>query len=85
MNIMPLVEFWYKHGSQLVALFKSGSTPGGSHIALDFIDANAPIIKRLKPEWNQNGMIDDGVACLKDMMAPDAPYTVGDAATRSGG
>lgn len=73
MNIMPLVGFYWKHGTQIEAMFSSGSSPDGSHLILDVATALAPVIKKHWPKLNENNLLDDGVATLRELLAPPAP------------
>jgi hypothetical protein len=67
---MSILMYFLKHGSQITALLAKGNTPGGSHIILELLAANLPIIKRTWPELNANGLLDDTVAMLQEQMAP---------------
>jgi hypothetical protein len=73
MNIMPLVGFYWKHGSQIEALFAGGATPDGSHLILDVAAALQPVIKKHWPQYNKDGLLDDGVATLRELLAPAGP------------
>jgi hypothetical protein len=70
MNIMPLVGFYWKHGSQIEAMFSGGSTPDGSHLLLDVASALAPVVKKHWPQLNADNLLDDGVATLRALLAP---------------
>ena len=67
---MSLLMYLFKHGSQISALLEKGNTPGGSHLILDLLNANLPLIKKTWPELNQNNLLDDTIAMLKTQMAP---------------
>ena len=85
MNIMPLVGYWWKHGSQIETMFSGGSSPDGSHLLLDVAAALAPVIKKHWPKLNENNLLDDGVATLRELLAPPAPVpTVGDIQNQQG-
>ena len=71
---MSILMYFFKHGSQIAALFAKGNTPSGSHLLFDLLNANLPIIKKTWPELNQNGLLDDTVAMLKAQITPAAPY-----------
>ena len=78
MNFFPLVGFYYRRHAQLQALLSKGS-PGKSNIVLEFVKANAPIIKKHWPQVNENGLLDDAVATLEAVITdgPDpgpSPY-----------
>jgi hypothetical protein len=64
--------YLFKHGSQIQALLAKGNTPGGSHLILELLNANLPLIKRTWPQLNENGLLDDTVAMLKAQMTPAA-------------
>lgn len=46
------------------------STDGSSHLVLDILAANAPLLKRYWPALNENGLLDDALATLKEVLAP---------------
>lgn len=70
MNIMPAVGFYWKHGSQLQAMFVQSNTPNGARLILDLADALLPVIEKHFPQYNQDDMLDDAVAMLREIMAP---------------
>jgi hypothetical protein len=67
---MSLLMYLFKHGSQISALLAKGATPGGSHLVLDLLNANLPLIKRTWPELNDNNLLDDTIAVLKEQITP---------------
>ena len=67
---MSILAYLFKHGSQLEQLLARGSTPGGSHLFLDLLNANLPLIKKTWPALNANSLLDDTVAMLKTQMTP---------------
>jgi len=67
---MSILMYFLKHGSQITALLAKGNTPGGSHLILELLDANLPLIKKTWPELNANGLLDDTIAMLKTQMTP---------------
>lgn len=69
---MSILMYLFKHGSQIQALLAKGNTPGGSHLILELLNANLPLIKRTWPQLNENGLLDDTVAMLKAQMTPAA-------------
>lgn len=77
---MSVLTYIFKHGSQLSALMAKGGTSGGSHLILELLNANLPLIKKTWPELNDNGLLDDTVAMLKEQLTP-APV-IGEAALR---
>ncbi len=68
MNIMPAVGFWWKHGTQLQEMFAGKSH--GSPLVLDVVTALQPVIKKHWPQYNQDNLLDDAVAMLREMMTP---------------
>ena len=71
MNWLPLVGFYYRRHAQIQALLSKGSA-GKSSVVLDFVKANAPVIKKHWPEVNGDGLLDDVVATLEAVMS-DGP------------
>ena len=67
---MSILMYFLKHGSQITALLAKGNTPGGSHLILELLNANLPLIKQTWPELNADGLLDDTVAMLKAQMTP---------------
>ena len=67
---MSILMYFLRHGSQISTLLEKGNTPGGSHLILDLLNANLPLIKKTWPELNQNGLLDDTIAMLKTQMTP---------------
>lgn len=70
MNFMPLVGFYWKHGTQINEMLAKSSTPGQSSLALDTVTAMAPVIKKRWPQLNANNLIDDAVQTLKEVLTP---------------
>ena len=75
---MSILMYFLKHGSQITALLEKGNTPGNSHILLDLLNANMPLIKKTWPQLNENGLLDDTVAMLKEQITPSSPAPTGD-------
>ena len=65
---MEYLGYYMKHGDQLKALFSS--TGGNNHIALDLLNALAPVIARHFPALNDNDLLPDTVALLRAMLTP---------------
>ncbi len=71
MNFMPLVGFYWKHGTQINAMIpKSGA--GQPSLVLDVAMAAVPIIKKHWPQLNTNNLCDDALAALKEVLTPPA-------------
>ena len=68
MQVMPLLGFYMRRGSQIEALVDKGST-GNSHLVLDIVAAIAPLLKKYYPALNDKGLLDDAVQTLKDVLA----------------
>ena len=67
MNLMPLVGFYWKHGNQINSLIpKSGV--GQTSLLLDVATAMAPVIKKHWPQLNANGLTDDALSTLKEVL-----------------
>jgi hypothetical protein len=69
MNFRPLLGLYWKHGTQIEALFSGASTDQGN-VLVDFLTAAAPVVNKHWPALNQNALIDDTVAALKEAFAP---------------
>ena len=78
MNIMPLFGFYWKHGTQIEAMFAGGNSPDGSHLLLDLSAALAPVVKKHWPKLNDNNLLDDAVSTLRELLAPPAPVPTAD-------
>ncbi len=73
MNVLPLVGFWWKHGSQIEALLERPGgkpSPGRSSLVLDLAAGLLPVVKKHWPQLNENGLLDDALATAKDVFAP---------------
>ena len=73
MNIMPLVGFYWKHGTQLETMFGKGASPDGSHLVLDVVAALVPVVKKHWPGLNTDGLLDDAATTLRELIQPTAP------------
>ena len=68
MNFMPLVGFYWKHGTQInTMLAKGGNQPS---LVLDVATAMAPVIKKHFPQFNADNLCDDALATLKEVLTP---------------
>ena len=67
---MSILEYLFKHSSQIMALLAKGNTAGGSHLIIELINNNKVTLERLLPELKQNGLLDDTIAVLKDQIPP---------------
>ena len=72
MQILPILGFYMKHGSQIEALIDKGGSPGQSHLVLDFAQALVPVLKKNWPQLNDNGLLDDALSTLTTMLVPPA-------------
>lgn len=74
MNIMPLVGFYWKHGSQIEAMVSKNKGGGnGTHTILDLAHALVPFVKKTWPQYNANGLLDDALSTLDAALAAPAP------------
>jgi hypothetical protein len=70
MQIMPVLKFWFAHGSQIEALAgQGGSKPGETHVIVSLVAAVMPFAKLAWPVLAQNNLGDDFVAMLRDALA----------------
>ena len=76
MQIMPLLGFYMRRGSQIEALVDKGNLPGGSHLVLDIVAAIEPLLKKYYPALNDKGLLDDVVSTLKEVLAPPVAVPV---------
>lgn len=74
MQILPLVGFYWRRHSQIEELLKSSN--GDSHVVLDVLSANVPLLKKYFPNLNKDGLLDDAITTLKEVLAP-APVSAG--------
>lgn len=77
MNFMPIVGFYWKHGSQINAMVSKSGKPGEPSLLLDVATALAPVIKRHWPQINDNNLTDDALATLKEVLDPNIPVITG--------
>ena len=68
MNLEPLLGFWWRRSSQLREMFGQG--PDNSALILDAIAAALPFIKKHWPQYDKDGLLDDILATLKEVLAP---------------
>lgn len=74
MNLLPLVGFYWRRNQQLDKLVSSGkSSDGASHLILDVLAANAPLLKKYWPALDDQGLLDDALVTLKEVLAPPPP------------
>ena len=69
MQLLPLVGFYWRRNQQIQKLFASGAT-SDSHMLLDVVTTNLPLLKRYFPHLNEEGLLDDAVQTLKEVLAP---------------
>lgn len=75
MNLRPLLGFFWKHGSQLQNLMESGAKPDG-HLLIDVAAALTPVVKKHWPVLNENGLIDDGLSVMREVLAADSTISL---------
>lgn len=72
MQVMPLIGFYYRqHGEIEKQLARAGGGNGAAAV-LAFAGAAVPVIKKLWPSLNENGLLDDALATLGEVVAPPA-------------
>ena len=71
MNLMPLVGFYWRHGAQINAMIPK--SPDQPSPVLDLALALAPVIKKHWPQYNKDGLLDDGIETLRELLAPPGP------------
>jgi hypothetical protein len=73
MNIMQVIGVWsgfyFRQHQTIAALVGTGGDGKKAALLMDFVKANAPLIKAVKPELNQNGLLDDFVNSLEETIA----------------
>lgn len=71
MNLLPLVGFYWRRNQQIEKLVSSGkNSDGSSHFVLDVMTAATPILKKYCPILNEDGLLDDALTTLKEVLAP---------------
>ena len=84
MQIMPVLKFWFAHGSQIEALAgQVGAKPGETPIIVSFAAAIMPFAKRAWPVLAQNNLGDDFVEMLKEAFATSPAVPQRDVADKS--
>ena len=71
MQLTPLLGFAWRQNQTLKALFGHGNPdPKQPQEIIDSVTAMLPVLKRYYPALNTNGMLDDALATLKEVLAP---------------
>lgn len=71
MQLLPLVGFYWRRNQEISALVASGhSSDQSSHIVLDIAAAAVPLLKKYYPSLNKDGLLDDALNTLKEVLAP---------------
>lgn len=71
MQLLPLVGFYWRRNQQISKLVDSGShSDQSSHLLLDIANAAVPILKKYKPDLNAEGLLDDVLNTLKEVLLP---------------
>ena len=68
MNIMPFVGFYWRQHQTIADLVGTGDGKT-SALVIDFVKANAPLVKARWPWLNKNGLVDDFVNTLEEAFA----------------
>jgi hypothetical protein len=69
-----ILGFWERQHATIYKLFGQNAK-GAAAIALRFLQANIPIIKKQWPQYNENGLLDDLLGTLEAVLAPGPPQT----------
>lgn len=69
MQLLPLVGFYWRRNQQLDKLVAQGQS-GDSHIVVELAEAIVPLMKKYYPALNADGLLDDALTTLKDVLAP---------------
>ncbi len=76
MQLLPLVGFYWRRNQEISALVASGhGSDQSSHIILDIANAAMPLVKKWYPNLNKDGLLDDLLNTMKEVLAPPAPTT----------
>jgi hypothetical protein len=67
-----ILGFWERQHPTIYKLF-GHRTVSAAAIALKFAQANIPLIKKLYPQYNENGLLDDLLGTLEAVLAPGPP------------
>jgi len=71
MQLLPLVGFYWRRNQQINRLVASGrGSDQSSHIVLDIANAAAPLLKKYCPQLNEDGLLDDALNTLKEVLSP---------------
>lgn len=73
MQLLPLVGFYWRRNQEISALVGAGrSSDQSSHIILDIASAAVPLLKKYYPNLNKDGLLDDALGTLKEVLLPPA-------------
>jgi hypothetical protein len=77
MQVMPLIGFYFRRSQEIEKLLDSGASSDG-HLALDVLHAALPLLKKYYPALNKDGLLDDVVTTLTEVLAaaPAVPPAV---------
>jgi hypothetical protein len=64
-----ILSFWGRQHSTIEKLFGQNAK-GAAAVTLKFAQANIPLIKKLWPQYNENGLLDDLLGTLEAVLAP---------------
>ena len=71
MNLLPLVGLYWRRSQQIDKLVGSGAhSDGTSHLVIDVLTAATPLLKKYWPAINEEGLLDDVVSTLKEVLSP---------------
>jgi hypothetical protein len=75
MQLLPLVGFYWRQNQTLNKLFGGTGSAKGTQEIIDFATATVPLLKKYYPILNTNGLLDDALNTLKEVLAPPNPGT----------
>lgn len=75
MQLLPLVGLYWRRSKELSALVPKAASDKSSQEILDLLTALAPVVKKYYPTLNANGLVDDVIATMKEVLAPPPPST----------
>jgi len=73
MNLMPLLGFYYRQHAQISQIFGGDGSGKGSEIVIELASTAVPLLKKHWPAYNANGLLDDALSTLKEVLAPPTP------------
>ena len=75
MNVMPIIGFYYRQHGEIEKQLARAGGGNGSPVVLALAEAAIPVVKKFWPSLNENGLLDDALATLKEVLAPPDQVT----------